>query len=91
MKKLIAVLYIAFPMACCMGQAASPAGSALSNDARQLSKRFPPEVIASTETPGKIKLAGRYCILPGADRKTITVKRCKPAVNTVHLVRGIDR
>lgn len=46
---------------------------------RSLPKRFPPEMMLSSGTPGRVevKLSHSYCVHPNPDRKSLSVKRCE--------------
>jgi hypothetical protein len=96
MKKLVAVLYTAFPVVLLMGQTLSPVGGAVSVTTKlgtpsmdrleSLSKRFPPGLVSSTTDRDVAKPSHSYCVCPSLDTKSLSIKRCQPNPHELRLV-----
>ena len=85
MKKLVAVLYIAFSITLALGQTVSPregtvsATNPLVDRLERLSKGFPPELAAPTNDRDTVKMSRSFCVYPSPDSRSLSIKPC-PAV-----------
>src|SRR4051794_14757194 len=97
MKKVFGLLYATFPAVLLLAQAAPPARPAEGSSTpeapqvgqmlRSMPKRYPPELMPASGTTRSLqmKLAHKYCVQPGADGKSLSVKPCSP-VTPVRLI-----
>jgi hypothetical protein len=97
MKKVFGLLYLAFAAVLLLAQTSrpehpangtSPLGTPSVEQLRSVQKRFPPEMMFSSSTTGRleVKLAHSYCVSPSLDRKSLSVKRCQLVPLGIRLV-----
>jgi hypothetical protein len=91
MKKLIAVLCIAFPPALVFGQTANRGDSPAPWQSRpdqleRLSKQFPPDVLLPAKDESFAKTAKSMCVYPSGDQSSVTVKPCPATPRKFYLL-----
>jgi hypothetical protein len=101
MKRVFGLLYAAFPALLLLAQTSRPEhpadgmstlGTPSVEQLGSLPKRFPPEMMLSSWTTGRleVKLAHSYCVHPNLDRKSLSVKRCESVPLAFRLVSPFE-
>ena len=91
MKKLIAVSYVAVPLAFSLGQTVNPGRDAvptpnwLVERSERLSRRFPPDYAVPTIASYPATISRSYCVSPSPNKKSLSFKPC-PTNNRLRLV-----
>jgi hypothetical protein len=83
MNKLLA-LSIAFANVLLFGQ--TPATTPRIERVDQMSKRFPPDLIAPAKSKGKATLSRPYCVSPSPGAKSLSFKPCRTDSRKLHIV-----
>lgn len=92
MKVLFAVLYVVFSAAASLGQTsvpgrdAPPIANPMADRADRLSKQFPPDIVMPAKGGDSAKVWGAYCIHPTADKRLLTIERCRTSPSRLRLV-----
>jgi hypothetical protein len=101
MKRLLGLLYVAFPAVLLLAQTSRPEhpangvstiGTTSGEQLGSLPKRFPSEIILSSGTPvrNEAKLTHSYCVYPHLDRKSLSIKRCESIPQGFRLVSPFE-
>lgn len=96
MNKLVAPLYITFANVLMLGQtlspgeATAPATTPRVDRVKQLSKRFPVELIVPIPPSGKAALSRSYCVQPSLVAKSLSVKPCRTDSRKLRLVPAFE-
>ena len=93
MKKIVALLYIAFANVLLLGQTLSPTPltNPLVNRFEWLSKRFPPTLVAPIKGPGGATLMRSSCVYPSLATRSLSIGPCRTSPRKLRLLTPFER
>jgi hypothetical protein len=90
MKKRIAVLFVAFPIAIAFGQTIRPAVDTAADPWKirldRASKMFPPDLAAPKKRPIPTRLSRSYCVYPSPVKGALAFKPCQTTPRRLDLI-----